>query len=149
MNSFLFSAEMDFGNVDTRTFRLTINRYIRRTLHGRARALIARAITTMTPGVVADLMKNVFLNSCISQLADALSTRSRARRYRIVVSKAIGRAFIRDWIERNIRASKTENEKEKRRQTSVVRSAEREAHTENVSSMSARRSTTIPPRSPR
>lgn len=76
VNLSIFFAGFDFGNVNKRT----MNRYMRRTLHGRARILIARTITTMTPGVVADLMKNASLNSCISQLADARSTRSRARR---------------------------------------------------------------------
>lgn len=48
-------AKPDFGNANVRTFSEAMRTYV--ALHGRARALIARTITRMTPGVVADLTR--------------------------------------------------------------------------------------------
>lgn len=53
MSSPLVLARPDFGNV--RTFFQVMRTYV--ALHGRARALIARTITRMTPGVVVDLRR--------------------------------------------------------------------------------------------
>lgn len=53
--TFRLPAKPDFENANVRTFFEAMRTHV--TLHGRARALIARAITGMTPGVVADLTR--------------------------------------------------------------------------------------------
>jgi len=55
MRSSLVSAKPDFGNATVRTFFQAMKTYV--ALHGRAHTLIARAITRMTPGVIADLRR--------------------------------------------------------------------------------------------
>lgn len=52
----LIPAEPDFGNANVRTF-LSSDENTGLASHGRARALIARAITGVTPGVAADLRR--------------------------------------------------------------------------------------------
>jgi len=100
-----------------RSFRWWQHKYV--VWLSRIRVLIARAIIRMTPGVILLTLEefNSLLNSCISQLADAL--RSQARRY---IQAAVSNVYAfdkRSYVTKrwwDSRASKVEYKKVKRRQ---------------------------------